>query len=128
MAMSSVSVMTNALLLSRWKGAERAFRRQCPSPGRFSVTVDRDACRGQLPWVPPFANFRKISMVPSFRRYIGFFVAWAVGLVTLAAMPSQAVPQSFAATGVGQIPDSMICGSAGIPLALSFNVTGMGRR
>ena len=65
-------------------------------------------------------------MVLSFRRYIGFLVAWAVGLVTLAAMPSQAVPQSFAATGVGQIPDSMICGSAGIPLALSFNVTGMG--
>ena len=64
-------------------------------------------------------------MVLSFRRYIGFFVP---GLLvwSLAAMPSQAVPQSFAATGVGQIPDSMICGSAGIPLALSFNVTRMG--
>lgn len=65
-------------------------------------------------------------MYLSFRRYPGFLVACAAGLIALAAAPSQAVPQSFAATGVGQIPDSLSCGAAGVPLVLSFNVTGVG--
>lgn len=58
-------------------------------------------------------------------RYLGCLLALPAALVSLAAGPVSATPQSFTGTGVGLIPDPASCGAQGAPLVISFNVSGV---